>query len=34
MRKILDERPFIKDIKTMWEKVKAGEVQVEDPWER
>lgn len=33
MRKILDERPFIQDIKNMWQQVKAGEILPENPWE-
>ncbi len=32
MRKILDEREFISEFKQMWEDVKAGKVEVGDPW--
>jgi hypothetical protein len=32
MRKILDEREFISEFKTMWEEVKSGKIQVENPW--
>jgi hypothetical protein len=34
MRKILDERHFIKDVEDMWRRVKADKVTVEDPWVR
>jgi hypothetical protein len=33
IRKILDEREFVPEIKQMWLDVKAGEVEVKDPWE-
>lgn len=32
MRRMLDERPFISEIKEMWLSVKAGEIQLDDPW--
>jgi hypothetical protein len=32
MRRMLDERPFIGEIKEMWWRVKAGEIQLDDPW--
>lgn len=32
IRKILDERPFIKEFETMWQRVKAGEITVLNPW--
>ena len=34
IRKILDERDFIPEFKQMWEDVKAGNVEVKDPWAR
>lgn len=34
IRKILDEREFIPEFKQMWEDVKAGKVDVKDPWKR
>jgi hypothetical protein len=34
IRKILDERDFIPEFKQMWEDVKAGKVEVKDPWKR
>ena len=34
MRKILDEREFIEEIKTMWAQVKTGEINPDDPWKR
>lgn len=34
IRRILDERPFIKEFETMWQRVKSGDIQVEDPWKR
>jgi hypothetical protein len=33
MRKILDERSFIKEIEEMWRRVKAGKVQLDRPWD-
>jgi hypothetical protein len=33
MRKILDERVFIKEIMDMWCQIKAGDVQVDRPWD-
>lgn len=34
IRKILDEREFIPEFKQMWEDVKAGKIEVKDPWTR
>ncbi|TVV39397.1 hypothetical protein [Thalassolituus sp. C2-1] len=34
IRKILDEREFIQDFKQLWLDVKAGKIQVENPWKR
>lgn len=34
IRKILDERSFVPEFKQMWEDVKAGKIEVEDPWTR
>ena len=34
IRKILDERSFAPEFKQMWEDVKAGKIEVEDPWTR
>jgi len=34
MRKMLDEREFIAEFKQMWLDVKAGKIEVENPWER
>lgn len=34
MRKILDERPFIKEFEAMWAQVKSGKIQVEGACER
>lgn len=34
IRKILDEREFIPEFKQMWLDVKAGRVEVKDPWKR
>jgi len=34
IRKILDEREFINEFKQMWHDVKAGKIEVVDPWER
>ncbi|GGY51341.1 hypothetical protein GCM10011297_25360 [Bacterioplanes sanyensis] len=33
MRAMLDERPFIADFSEMWQAVKAGKVELENPWE-
>ncbi|MEJ2046229.1 MAG: hypothetical protein P8X89_23480 [Reinekea sp.] len=33
-RKVLDEREFIPEFEQMWVDVKAGKVEVENPWER
>lgn len=32
MRRMLDEREFISEVKQMWEDVKAGKVEVKKPW--
>ena len=32
IRKMLDEREFIPEFKKMWEDVKAGKVEVKNPW--
>jgi len=32
MRRILDEKPFIREFSDMWQAVKAGEVEIESPW--
>lgn len=32
IRKILDEREFVPEFKQMWQDVKAGKVEVDDPW--
>lgn len=34
MRKILDEREFIPQFKQMWSDVKAGKIEVDNPWKR
>jgi hypothetical protein len=34
IRKMFDERPFIQDLADMWQKVKEGNVEVVDPWDR
>ncbi|WP_444914062.1 hypothetical protein [Microbulbifer sp. TRSA007] len=34
IRKILDEREFVEEIKTIWSRVKAGDIHPEDPWKR
>lgn len=34
IRKILDERTFVQEFKQMWEDVKAGKIEVENPWTR
>jgi hypothetical protein len=34
IRKILDDREFIQDFKQLWLDVKAGKIQVENPWKR
>lgn len=34
VRKMLDERDFIPEFKQMWEDVKAGKIEIENPWER
>ncbi len=34
IRKILDERKFVPEFKQMWEDVKAGKIEVKDPWKR
>ncbi|MBK8186685.1 MAG: hypothetical protein IPK77_05240 [Cellvibrio sp.] len=34
IRKILDERTFVPEFKQMWEDVKAGKIEVKDPWKR
>lgn len=34
IRKILDEREFIPEFKQMWLDVKAGKVEVKNPWKR
>lgn len=32
IRKILDERPFIKEFEQMWQRVKADEISISKPW--
>lgn len=34
IRKILDERDFIPEFKKMWQDVKAGKIEVKEPWKR
>jgi len=34
IHKILDEREFIPEFKQMWLNVKAGKIEVKDPWKR
>lgn len=34
IRKILNERTFVPEFKQLWEDVKAGKIEVEDPWTR
>lgn len=34
IRKILDEHKFVPEFKQMWEDVKAGKIEVKDPWKR
>jgi hypothetical protein len=34
IRKILDERTFVPEFKQMWEDIKTGTIEVQDPWKR